>query len=94
MKASTASPVTVKASVASGSLLAADEEDSDDGHDGLRQRGADRGEYAADRAGGEVQLRAEPLDRIGEQLTAKEDDDESTGGEGEFDDQPIRPPNL
>ncbi len=23
-----------------------------------------------------------------------EDDDESTGGEGEFDDQPIRPPNL
>ena len=57
-------------------LGAAAGQDRDDRDHRLRQRGADRGEHGADRALGKLELPAEPLDAVREQLRAEQDDDE------------------
>ena len=49
----------------------------DDRDQRLRHRGPDRGEDAADRAFAELQPVAEPLDRVGEEQRAGEDDGEA-----------------
>ena len=57
-------------------LRAAAEEDRDDRDHRLRERRADGREDRADRALGELELPAEPLDAVREQLGAEQDDEE------------------
>ena len=56
--------------------LAGREQDRDDRDHRLRQRRPDRRQDRADGALGEVELAPEPLDAVGEQLGAEQDDDE------------------
>ena len=58
-----------------GALLGADQ--GDDRDQRLRHRGADRGQQAADRALAELQAVPDPLDRVGEEQRAGEDDGEA-----------------
>ena len=53
------------------------EQDRDDRDHRLGQRRADRGQDRSDRALGELELAPEPLDAVGEQLGAEQDDDEA-----------------
>ena len=50
------------------------EQDRDHGNGRFRQRGSDGGEHRSDRAFRQAELAAEPLDAVGEQLGAGEDD--------------------
>ena len=56
--------------------LAGREQDRDDRDHRLRQRGPDRREHRADGPLGQFELPSEPLDAVGEQLGAEQDDDE------------------
>ena len=60
-------------------LGAAAGQDRDDRDHRLGQRRADRGEDGPDGALGELELPAEPLDAVREQLRAEQDDDERDG---------------
>ncbi len=62
-------------------VLVADHEDGDDRDHRLRERGTDRGQDAANGAGGKAEAVAEPLDGVREKLGGKEDDDQREGDE-------------
>ncbi len=92
----TATPVTNMASVESmngapriapmpdvGRRRAAGEDDGDDRDHRLGQGRPDRRQDGADRPFGQVEVVAEPLDAVGEQLRPDEDDDEGDGQDDE-----------
>ena len=56
--------------------LAGREQDGDDRDHRLGQRRADRRQDGSDRALGQLELAPEPLDAVGEQLGAEQDDHE------------------
>jgi hypothetical protein len=57
--------------------LAADEEDGDERDERFRQSGADGGKDAPDSSFSEVIALSQPLDGVGEELAAGQDDDEA-----------------